>query len=103
MANISHRHISSASLRTIDLVYPQAILPMRVTLFPSGALCVTNIPPITCENTFCSELNGKRAGESFMSLRFIVFFKICSCKVEKLSISRKFDLWPIITDSNIDL
>ena len=83
MANFSHRHVYSASLHypmsimAIDPVCPQAILPMRVTLFPSGMLCVTNIPSINGNDTlFCSELNGKHAGESFRSLRLIVF-EIC--------------------------
>ena len=83
MANFSHRHVYSASLHhpmsimAIDPVCPQAILPMRVTLFPSGMLCVTNIPSINDKDTsFCSELNGKHAAESFTSLRVIVF-EIC--------------------------
>ena len=83
MANFSHRHVYSASLHypisimAIDPVCPQAILPMRVTLFPSGMLRVTNIPSINGNDTlFRSELNGERAGESFTSLRFAVF-EIC--------------------------
>ena len=35
------------SIMAIDPVCPLAILPMRVTLFPYGMLCVTNIPSIT--------------------------------------------------------
>ena len=62
------------SVRAIDPVCPQAVLPMRVTLFPSGKLCVTNIPSINCKDTsFCSELNGEHAGASSMSLQFAVF------------------------------
>ena len=79
MANSSHRHVYTASLhypvsiRAIDAVYPQAILPMRVTLLPSGMLGVTNIRSINRNGTsFCSELNGEHAGGSFMSLRLIV-------------------------------
>ena len=78
VANFSHRHDYSDSLH-----YP---MPIRVlaqfalrrfcrglTLFPSGMLCVTNIPSINCNDTYvCSELNGEHAGESCMSLRFIV-------------------------------
>ena len=97
MAKFPHRHAYSVSLqypmsaRAIDPVCPQAILPMRVTLFPSGMLCVTNIMSINCNNTvFCSESNLEHAGGCFMSLRRIVF-EIYVCKVEKLSISRKFD------------
>ena len=98
MANFSHRHVYTDSLhypmsvRAIDLVCPQAILPMRVTLFPSGMLCVTNIPSINCNDTsFSSELNREHAGESFKSLRSVVF-EIASSIVEKVLISRKFDL-----------
>ena len=83
MAYLSHRHVCSfylhypMSIMAIDPVCPQAILPMRVTLFPSGMLCVTNIPSINGNDTlFCSELNGEHAGESFRSLRLIVF-EIC--------------------------
>ena len=75
-----HGHVYSASLhypvaiRAIDPVCLQAILPMGVTLLPSGMLCVINIQSMNCNDTsFCSGLNGEHAGESFMSLRFIVF------------------------------
>ena len=62
------------SIRSIYPVCPQAILAMGMTLFPSGMLCVTNIPSINCTNTiFCSKLNGEHTGEMFMSLRCIVF------------------------------
>ena len=83
MANFSHRHVYSASLpypmsiMATDPVCPQAILPMRLTLFPSGMLCGTNIPSISGNDTlYCSELHGEHAGESFMSLRLIVF-EVC--------------------------
>ena len=66
MANFSRRHVYSASLhypmsiRAIDQVCPQAILPMRVTLFLSGMLCVTNIPTINGNDTLLYiELNKK--------------------------------------------
>ena len=45
MANFSHRHVNSVSLHypisivAIDPVCPQAILPLRSTLYPSGTLC----------------------------------------------------------------
>ena len=93
-----HGHVYSASphypmhIRAIDPVYPQAILPMGVTLFPSGTLCATYIPSRDCNNTICcSALNGEHAGEDVMSLQFIVF-EICLCKNGKLPISRKCDL-----------
>ena len=81
MADFLHRHVYSASLhypmsiRAIDPGHPQAILPMRVTLFPSGMLCVTNIPSINGNDIlFCSELKGKYAVQSFSSLR-VIFLK----------------------------
>ena len=80
VANFLHGHVYSASLHypmsigAIDLVCPQAILPMRVTLYPSGTLCVTYIPSRNCNDTlYCWELNGEHAGENRMSLRSIVF------------------------------
>ena len=80
MANFSHRHVYSASLHYLisimatDPVCPQAILPIRATLFPSGMLCDTNIPCVHGNDTlFFSELNGEHAGESVRSLRLIVF------------------------------
>ena len=70
MATFSHRHAYSASLhcpisiRAIDPVCPQAILPMGVTLFSSGMLCVTNIPSINRNDIlFCLKLNGEHTGE----------------------------------------
>ena len=80
MANFSHGHVYSASLpylmsiMAIDSVCPQAILPMRMTLFPSGMLCVTNIPSINGNDTLhCSEWHGEHDGECFRSLRLIIF------------------------------
>ena len=80
MANVSHRHVYGAflhypmSIMAIDPVCPQAVLPMRVTLFHSGMLCVRNIPPINDKDTlYCSELNGEHASECFMSLQLILF------------------------------
>ena len=78
MANVSHRYVYSVflqysmSIRAIDPVCPHA-LPMRVALFPSGMVYVTNISSISDNATlFCSELNGKHNGEIFLSLRLIV-------------------------------
>ena len=62
------------SIRAIDPVCPQAILPMRVTLFHSGTLCVTRIPSRNCDDKlYCLELNGKHDGENCISLKPIVF------------------------------
>ena len=56
------------------------------------AICVTNIPFINGNDTsFCLKVNGEHAGESFKSLRLILF-EIYSCKVENSSILVKFDL-----------
>ena len=81
MANFSHRHVYSASLHyamsilTFDPVYLQAILPMMVTLFPFGMLCVTDIPSINGNDTlFCSELSGGHDGECFRSLPLIISY-----------------------------
>ena len=77
MVNFPHGHAYSASLyypmslKDFDPVCPQAILAMSVALFPSGTLCVTNIPSIICSNiVFCSELNGELAGESYVATMY---------------------------------
>ena len=87
VANCSHRHVYSAflhyrmSIRPIEPVCTQAILPMTVTLFPSGVLSIT-IPSINGNTLFCSEWNGEHAGETFMLLG-LMGFEICSFKIEK--------------------
>ena len=70
MANFSNRHDYYAplhypmSITAIEPVCPQTILPMRVTLFTSGMLCVTHIPLINGKDTLsCSELNVEHAGD----------------------------------------
>ena len=40
---------------------------------------------------YCSELNGKHAGEGFRSIRHILT-PLLACKAEKCQFSRKFDL-----------
>ena len=79
MANFSQKYAYSTylrypmSIRANDPVCLQAILTMRVPLFPSGMLFVTSIMSINCNNTdFCFELNGEYTGECFVSLQFIV-------------------------------
>ena len=52
--------------------------------------------------TFYAEFNGEHAGEGFMPLRKIVLMP-STREVEKWWNLRKFDLWPAITGSNIDL
>ena len=75
-ANFSHRHVYSASwhyptsISAIHPVCPQAILPMRVALFPSGMIYMTNIWSRYRNNmSFYSELNVERVGEDFVSIR----------------------------------
>ena len=74
VAIFSRRPVCNASLHypmsimATDPACPRAMFPMRVTLFPSGMLCVTNIPFINGNDTlYCSDLNGEHAGESFKS------------------------------------
>ena len=50
----------------------------------------------------CSELNGKHAGEGFRSIRHILT-TLWACKSKKCQFSRKLDLWPDLTMSNVDL
>ena len=52
--------------------------------------------------TFYAELNGEHAGEGFMPLRSILL-EIWTRETKKSRNFRKFDLWPVITGSNIDL
>ena len=93
MTIFSHRHAYSDSLyypisiRVIDPIYSQAILPASVTLFPSVLMDVTNTGSKTVTTLHFVQLNGEYAGESFMSLRFIVI-ETCG----KLMISQKFEL-----------
>ena len=52
--------------------------------------------------TFYAELNGEHSGEGFMPLRLIAL-EIWIRETKKSRNFRKFDLWPAITGSNIDL
>ena len=52
--------------------------------------------------TFYEELNGEHAGEIFMPLRSMLV-EIWTRETKKLRNFRKFDLWPAITGSSIDL
>ena len=76
--------------------------PARVMPFYL-ALRMLNIATGYSKNTLsCSELNGEHAGEGFISLRHILT-PLWACKAKKCHFSRKFDLWPDLTRSNIDL
>ena len=77
--------------------------PARVMPFYLGALRMLNIATGYSKNTLsCSELNEEHAGEGFRSLRRILT-PLWACKSKKCHFSRKFDLWPDLTRSNIDL
>ena len=77
--------------------------PARVMPFYLGALRMLNIATGYSNNTLsCSELNGEHAGENFRSLRDILT-PLWACKTKKCHFSRKFDRWPDLTRSNIDL
>ena len=78
---------------------------IEVERYHSWALCTIH-PKYSTEmhqnTTFYAELNGEHAGEGFMPLRQIVLM-LSTREVEKSWNWRKFDLWPAITGSNIDL
>ena len=77
--------------------------PARVMPFYLGALRMLNIATGYSKNTLsCSELNEEHAGEGFRSLRQILT-PLKACKAKKCHFSRKFDLWPDLTRSNIDI
>ena len=80
------------SIRDFHSFYLRAIFPVRVALFPSGMIYITNIKSIYRNNTFFySGLNVEHVGEGFVSI-WQIGFELWTCKVEKLPISRKFDL-----------
>ena len=55
------------------------------------------------QNGTCyAELNGEHADEGFIPLRLIIL-EIWTRETKKSWNFRKFDLWPVITGSNIDL
>ena len=92
------------SIRAIALVCPQVIffsVETDVVLF-RNALPVIR-PGYPNNKSFSSELSLKYTGECSVSLWLILFSEIWTWKVEKLPISRKFELCPLITGPNIDL
>ena len=77
--------------------------PARVMPFYLGALRMLHVVTGYSNNTLsCSELNGEHAGEGFRSIRHILT-PLWACKAKKCHFSRKFDLWPDLTRSNVDL
>ena len=77
--------------------------PARVMPFYLGALRMPYVVTGYSNNTLsCSELNGEHAGEGFRSIRHILT-PLWVCKLKKCHFSRKFDIWPDLTRSNIDL
>ena len=73
MVHLSHRPfivpiVFLTSTRNNDPVCHRTIYLVRLTLFPSGMLNVTNILSRCLNDTpFCSELDGEHAGENFSS------------------------------------
>ena len=68
------------SIRAIELACPNAILPVKVALFPAEMVYVIYIHsgnrklvPFVCWEGI-GELGGKHTGESFMSLRLMTDF-----------------------------
>ena len=77
--------------------------PARVMPFYLGALRMLHVVTGYSNNTLsCSELNGEHAGEGFRSIRHILT-PLLACKAKKCHFSWKFDLWPDLTRSNVDL
>ena len=71
--------------------------------FYLGALRMLNIATGYINNTLsCSELNGEHAGEGFRSLRHILT-PLWACKAQNVIFREKFDIWPDLTRSNVDL
>ena len=71
--------------------------------FYLGALRMLNIATGYSKNTLpCSEWSEEHAGEGFISLRHILT-PLWACKAKKCHFSRKFDLWPDLTRSHINL
>ena len=80
MAFFSHRPVFRApypypaSIIVIGPACSRAFLPVRVTLFASGMLSVTNIGSIYHNNNYvCGELSEEHAGENLMSRHWTVF------------------------------
>ena len=73
------------SIRVFRQACARAIFPVRVTLFPSGMLYITNILSIYQNNvSFCPESNVKHDGEGLVSKRLIVLIyglaKLRNCR-----------------------
>ena len=112
VANFSHRHVYSVpwhyptSISVIDPVCPQAILPMRVALFTSGMIHITNIWSRYRNNaSLYSELNVEHVGEDFVSIPQIVFeIGLVNLKDCRFPENLTFDLWhDLITGSHFNL
>ena len=76
--------------------------PAGVMPFYLGALRMLNIATGYSNYTLpCLKLNEEHAGECFRSLGHILL-PLWACKSQKCRFSRKFDLWPDLTRSNVD-
>ena len=90
-------------IRSIWILTVTAVTASGVMPFYLGTLRMLNIATGFSNYTLsCSELNGEHAGEGFRSLRHILL-PLWACKSQKCRFSRKFDLWPDLTRSNVDL
>ena len=103
VVHFSHRPVLKASLPfqtsigDFRSLCPRVIFPVSEAFFPYGMLYKTNIRSRYRNNTsFCSKFNGEHVGEGFVR-NGKYFSWIWPYKVEKLPISRKFDVWYLIT------
>ena len=91
------------SLSYVDLTAITYDIRYDTMPFYLGALRMLNIATGYSTYTLsCSELNGEHAGEGFRSLRHILL-PLWACKSQKCRFSRKIDLWPDLTRSNVNL
>ena len=79
--------------------------PARVMPFYLGAIPLRMLHVVTgySNNALsCSELNREHVSEGFRSLRHILT-RLWACKPKNFIFSRKFELWPDLTRSHVDL
>ena len=92
-------HVMTPKCDVTDLTYDV----IMVTVSNFSALYAVNIRCRCTKNTKSeAKLHEEHVGEGFMSLCLLVFLQSAR-KVEKVPISRKNDLWPATSRSNIEL